>query len=419
MHLTKRFGIVAASQLPLHYLLAVKTPHSPLQFMLQASHESLNSAHRVLGKVILLFGSLHALFYLNFFVLNNLLATKLQNQQVILGLTSFTLLGVVGTSSLSAFRRWNYRAFYATHVVGSTSLPLLIYLHVPYARRYAAQCVMISVINIAMRLSCTESVTAVAEVVDGTNIICLAAQGRRLSINPGQHMYLKIRKGISAYPYLDGNPFTVASAGDSRTLLVARVLGGNTKRLQAAILSARVAAGTPVSLIVGLEGPYGHSQYLPDLSQFQHVMLFAGGIGATYTWPLWRHIRGLQKMQGVSAPSLEFHWAVRSLVDASWIESLSELATGDLANNARLHLYVTSSDKSLTSFRARVNWGGEVRFGRPDIPWLVGRSFARVKGKIAVLVCGPRTLSRQLREEVGTHVVSGRDVYWHEEEFGL
>jgi ferredoxin-NADP reductase len=420
MHLTKRFGIVAASQLPLHYLLAVKSPYSPLQFILQASHESLNAAHRVLGKVILVLLSLHALFYLNFFVLNDLLAMKLQNLQVILGLFSITLLSVVGTSALSVFRRWNYRAFYMIHVIGSTSLPIIIYFHVSYVRHYAIQAMAVSLINITTRLWCTESVPAIVKVVDGTNIISLSAKhGRRLSISPGQHMYLRVRKGVHMYPYLEGNPFTVASASGSKSVLMVRVLKGDTKRLQTAILSAPVAAGTPVSLSVGLEGPYGHSQYLPDLSQFQHIMLFAGGIGATYTWPLWTHACRLQNMPGVSAPSLEFHWAVRLLVDASWIELLDDLATGDLASKARFHLYVTSPGDSLTSMRGRITCMGEVHTGRPDVPKLVERGLVSHKGKIAILVCGPRSLSRQLRKEVGRHVVSGRDVYWHEEAFGF
>jgi hypothetical protein len=419
MHLTKRFGIVAASQLPLHYLLAVKSPYSPLQILLQASHESLNPAHRVLGKVILVFLSLHALFYLNFFLLSNLLAMKLQNQQVILGLFSITLLSVVGTSALSVFRRWNYRAFYTIHVIGSTSLPIIIYFHVPYVRPYATQCMVVSLINITIRLWGIESVPAIAKVVDGTNIISLSAKhGRRLSIAPGQHMYLRVRKGV-IYPYREGNPFTVASVSGSKTVLMVRILKGDTKRLQTTILSTPVAAGAPVSLNVGLEGPYGHSQYLPDLLQFQHVMLFAGGIGATYTWPLWKHTRRLQNMPGGSAPSLEFHWTVRSLVDASWIELLDELATGDLTSKARFHLYVTSPGDSLTSMRGRITSMGEVHAGRPDVPKLVERGLASHKGKIAILVCGPWSLSRQLRKEVGRHVVSGRDVYWHEEAFGL
>jgi hypothetical protein len=152
MHLTKRFGIVAASQLPLHYLLAVKTAYSPLQLILRSSHESLNQAHRVLGKIIIVFLSLHALFYLNFFVLNNLLAAKLQNPQVVLGLAAIALLSVLGTSSLSAFRRWSYRAFYAIHVVGSTSLPVIVFFHVPLSvRLYAVQCIVVSLLNVAMR----------------------------------------------------------------------------------------------------------------------------------------------------------------------------------------------------------------------------------------------------------------------------
>jgi NAD(P)H-flavin reductase len=408
MHLTKRFGIVAASQLPMHYLLAVK-PRSPLQMLTQSSHESLNIYHRVLGKVILIFLSLHAIFYLNFFVLNNLLSVKLQNIQVILGLVSITLLSVVGTSALSSFRRLNYALFYTIHVVGSASFPVIIYFHVPYVRPYAIQCIAISLINIAVRLWSTESVPALAKVVDGTNIVSISAKhSRRLAISPGQHMYLRFRKGVHTYP-LGGNPFTVASVRGSQIVFLLRVLQGETTRLQTTLQSAPNAAEKPVRLEIGLEGPYGHSQYLPDLSQFQHVMLFAGGIGATFTWPLWNAFTR-------NTRSLEFHWAVRSLVDASWIESLDEVM--EPTSSGKSHLYVTSGGL-LKAMQGRIARVGEVHSGRPDIPKLVESAFARHTGKIAILVCGPRSLGRQLREAVGKQIMSGRDVYWHEEAFGF
>ena len=291
MHLTKRFGIVAASQLPLHCLLAVKSACSPLpgyppslSRVTQSSPSCFRQSHpRLLVPPCIILPEL-----LRFLI--DLLAIKLQNEQVILGLFSITLLSVVGTSALSVFRRWNYRAFYTIHAIGSTSLPIIIYFHVPHVRPYATQCMVVSLINITTRLWCTESVPAIAKVVDGTNIINLTAKhGRRLSISPGQHMYLRARKGV--HTYCEGNPFTVASVSGSKTVLMVRVLKGNTKRLQTTILSAPVAAGAPVSLSVGLEGAVQPVSTSSRSVTVPACHALCGQDWATYAWPLWRQTR--------------------------------------------------------------------------------------------------------------------------------
>jgi hypothetical protein len=62
-------------------------------------------------------------------------------------LSCITLLGVLGTSALSVFRRRNYRAFYTIHATGSTILPFLVYFHVPYVRPYAIQCMVVVAFN--------------------------------------------------------------------------------------------------------------------------------------------------------------------------------------------------------------------------------------------------------------------------------
>jgi len=53
--------------------------------------------------------------------------------------------------------------------------------------------------------------------------------------------------------------------------------------------------------------------------------------------------------------------------------------------------------------------------GLPNIPKLAERGFASHRWTIAVFVCAPRSLSKELREKVSRHV-SDRDVYWHAEE---
>lgn len=57
---------------------------------------------------------------------------------------------------------------------------------------------------------------------------------------------------------------------------------------------------------------------------------------------------------------------------------------------------------------------------RPDLKNIVDEVFRYGSGeKVAVLVCGPKQMARELRMHVGSWVDKGREVFWHDESFGL
>src|ERR1700712_4809217 len=100
MHVTKRFGIIAASQFPIHYMLSMKSLYSPLAFAFQSSHEELNPWHRLSGRIIYFLLLNHACWYMNFFVRAGVLYVRLTALVVIIGITAFSLLTVIATTSL-------------------------------------------------------------------------------------------------------------------------------------------------------------------------------------------------------------------------------------------------------------------------------------------------------------------------------
>ena len=188
----------------------------------------------------------------------------------------------------------------------------------------------------------------------------------------------------------------------------------------------------PISLL--LEGPYGSAKHFPDLaSNFNRVLLVAGGVGATFTLPIYRDLlsKGKESM-------VKFVWSVKSEADAQWgIEALKEQCEGRLPET--FELYVSRKASSAGSGRRKrdesielqeregllgdeeVSLGENVRKGRPDIPAIVDEVFALSRGgeeRVAVLVCGPSGLGASVRKEVGRWVARGRDVFWHAEEFG-
>ena len=129
LHVTKRFGIVAASQLPLHYLLAAKEL-SPIQYVTRLSHEELNSYHRVLGRLIFTLLCCHALLYLNFYLQMGLLWKRIQDRDVILGLCAILSATVLFTTALVQVRHYSYRTFILFHVVIAFWILPILYFHV-------------------------------------------------------------------------------------------------------------------------------------------------------------------------------------------------------------------------------------------------------------------------------------------------
>jgi NAD(P)H-flavin reductase len=202
---------------------------------------------------------------------------------------------------------------------------------------------------------------------------------------------------------------------------------GNTRRLAA---SASITSSAP-STSIFLEGPYGHSAYLPELRDFGRILLIAGGVGATYIIPLWKHI----SLQRLVSPNFnqktQLVWAVRSVKDTVWSTELLKHLPGERFAHDELDIYVTgntptrlsSTELSEVDSTAGNELAREIGFnikqGKPDLNAIVNDTFSSFGGPIAVFVCGPEAMTRQLRDQVGRWVKIGRHVYWHAEEFGL
>ena len=187
----------------------------------------------------------------------------------------------------------------------------------------------------------------------------------------------------------------------------------------------------PVPLLI--EGPYGSAKYFPDLaSNYDRVLLVAGGVGATFTLPIYRDL--LSKGKG---SMVKFVWSVKKEADAQWgVEALKEQCEWRLPEG--FELYVSRKAVSIGSRRRNGDESIELqeREGllgeeasleenfqkeRPNVPAIVDEVFTSSRGgeeRVAVLVCGPSGLGASVRKAVGRWVAKGRDVFWHAEEFG-
>jgi predicted ferric reductase len=438
MHLTKRFGLVAASQLPFHFLLALKSPYSPLQLLLRTSHESLNQVHQVLGRVIILFLFLHAGFYLNFFIQTGFWVNRFKDWDVILGLTSISIVALIGSSAMGFVRRWNYRLFFSIHAVAPIVLLSLLYFHVHYIRVYVVEAMVVALLNIILRFRNSKAVPAELTRVPGSTLLHMSSQKSATTQGwpAGSHVYVRRTPGVLSY--LRTNPFTISTLPTDKggkIVLVARTLRGNTQRL-AQITShddSDRGKATPTTLI--LEGPYGHSTYLPDFSRFERILFVAGGIGATFILPVWRYLLEQRASNSWKYQEVKLVWSVKQAEDATWAFGSSADAMGLLNGSDERELYLTAGEifdangDTSVEMTSTVNnadilaktkeVGFSLQHGRPDLRQIVDETVSGNVGHVAVFVCGPSDLSHSLRRQVGRWVVKGRDIYWHAEEFGM
>jgi ferredoxin-NADP reductase len=456
LHLTKRFGIVAASQLPAHHLLAIKSPYSPLQLLFKSSHETLNIYHQLLGRIITFLLYLHGGFYLNFYIQKSLLASKLQEAYVLCGIAGILAFTAIGTTAFAPVRNWSYRAFYITHITLATALLPILFFHVSHIRLYIYETTIIYAANIIFRTLSSTTITSTLKPVPDTNLVEIiiplnkSNSSRLWRYGPAQHGYLSL-PGHPASRTVRSNPLTQSSIPptDGQLKFHARILNGNTSSLW-----HRSQHSTQQYL--ALEGPYGVSTHADELLRYDRVLFVAGGIGGTFIVPLYRQLLAdLSPSPGSYRRSkVDFLWVVRKLEDATWalpnvqseregfVERLRVFVTGaaeglqrrtsknvnsnhaeqggiELEERKTLLTSVHESDQSGTEEKdlGGLNWA----VGRPDLRNVLHLTFSHNRSeRIAIMVCGPKSLSQALRTEAGNYVRSeGRDVWFWEECFGL
>ncbi|KAF2029314.1 hypothetical protein EK21DRAFT_67947 [Setomelanomma holmii] len=481
LHLTKRFGQIGTSQLPVHYLLAMRASYSPVQWLTRCSHEQLKASHQILGRIVFLLFILHAAFYLNFFVLSGFLAKRIKDWDVIWGIVSIILFSVISTTALAFARRRNYRVFYVSHIAIANFIILPLWLHVSHIRIFVYQIILVEALHLVFRALRLKLYQGTIRLLPGTNLIQiripLPADNSALTWKPGQHVYLSRPWGKATTPKFyqqwlmtnKTNPFTIASipSKDKELLLVARTLNGNTKYLADLARSlAQGGSGIPMLptsggdipiLPIALEGPYGASNRLPDLSDYDKVLLVAGGVGATFIMPIYRSILELHDPTPAGT-QIRCIWAVQKLAETQWAfpdvatpenghENGEADGTGLLHGPSAVEVYVTrpsgpslqadqsvfavdddeegeaiemAENEQLLSMEEQMDKprkGMVIKSGRPNLDGIVNEVFSKGM-RTAVICCGPKRLTEDLKKSVEVWVKKRHDVFWYDETFG-
>ncbi|EQL02741.1 Ferric reductase, NAD binding protein [Ophiocordyceps sinensis CO18] len=441
LHLTKRFGAVAVSQLPIQFLLALKALN-PFALAFKSSHEDVNRYHRVLGRIIYFLLVLHVLFYDYFFFVAAIWLKRFFAPVVFCGVVAAMGFNALTATSLPRVRRYSYRLFFTVHVASAILIPILIFFHAPSARIYLVEALVILFLDLGVRKTTTVTAPSVVEMIPGTNLVKVssALPLRRLtSMNtvPGSHIYLSVptssrinaKAGIFDLLY---NPFTVASVDEDRGSinLVARIRNGPMT-----LLLSQFAASSPAEdreIPLAIEGPYGTmGKNFHDLLGWgaARVLLVAGGVGATFALPVYRAIH-----HELPSANVQLIWAIRNAGDATWAVSSGDdrsmldddnvhiFLTGDMnvADGSESHLPSGGAGAVEMDALSRGSAGAASRNRRrPDLGKIVDGTFRQgLEEPVAVLVCGPAEMAREVRRHVRPWVMRGRKVWWHSESFG-
>ncbi|KAJ4388112.1 hypothetical protein N0V93_008717 [Gnomoniopsis smithogilvyi] len=435
LHVTKRVGIIGISQLPLQYLLSLKSLN-PIAFVLRSSHEEINRFHRALGRIIYLLLSVHAVLYLNFFIQKGILISKLTSSRAVqTGIIGVLCFNFLGATALKAIRTYSYRIFFITHLTVALVIPPLIWFHAKSAKIFVVEALVVFLIDIVSRKLDTVTSEATFESIPGSSLVKVTTSVpfhkiQRFRKAPGSHIYLQI-PGISrlsqdpvSKEYLVHeflfNPFTVASVDDENgeISLVARHQNGPTTSTLKQLAAEATTDGTR-HMSLAIEGPYGAVSYYPELTsgEYDRVLLVSGGVGATFTVPLYRALTS-----GNSTVKVQLVWAVGNSSDAVWAKDKDGKL---LADDEDVQLFVTGTKQALdpqgeSMELSTIPESQEPKYARtrPDLRKIVDDVFrAGQEERIAVLFCGPTKMGHDLRRYVGVWVKKGRVVFWHSESF--
>lgn len=414
---------------------------NPVAFVFKSSHEHINRYHRVLGVIVYGLLLLHAGLYLTFFVKKSLLLEKLTTSRAVitgmLGIWSFTFLSA---TALRVIRSYSYRIFFITHLTVAMIIPPLIWFHAKSARIFLVEALLVFLADIISRKIDTVTSMSTLESIPGTSLVKITTsipvkKANRFRSHPGSHIYLQVPAGSrpSTSPVSTGylvheflfNPFTVADVDEATgdITFICRHFGGpmTSTLKQLAIKNSRQGAA---QVPLAIEGPYGVPSYYPKLSggEFDRILLVAGGVGATFTVPLYRAL-----VNDNPSTKVQLVWAVRSTGDVGWVLAGKEGKA--IADNENVQIFVTGASSNEDSQEAdgenvelkTIKHDQEIKHQhtRPNVKKIVDELFQHGHDeRVAVLFCGPTEMGRDLRRHVGVWVRKGRVVFWHSESFG-
>ncbi|KAL4883924.1 ferric reductase NAD binding domain-containing protein [Aspergillus karnatakaensis] len=537
-----RTGFITIAQLPLLFLLSGRT--NILSLLTGTPYTTLLFYHRWCARTLWLTATFHMGFFFRSWARYNYILYQLKNEfYPKRGFAAWILLSAIVVFSARPVRRVSYEVFVLGHLVLFVGFLVALWLH---ATEEVKGWIWVSVglvvfdrvvryvwgayVNLAVFHRRKKEGHALwmhqasFEALPG-GVTRVSIVDPRVRWKVGQSMFLTCH----AIAPLQSHPFTISSMpDDGRMEFLIRAEKGGTRRFlryaskhvgnsglgEVGGAGAGVVASGGKPRTVFLEGPYGSHR---PLSQFDSVVLIAGGMGATFTVPLlrdlvarWKDEHAKEGLQRTVTKRIRFIWVTRSRVHLSWfgdhinsaLETVEECrhAAPDTVREMGMSVYITGGEaeqtqaqpseayppdatpsnidshnhekleqdisslhsttstsielktypnpptttgqkqhrrKETTDTEASVYQGPElvqplhsstlgIHPGRPQVRPLIRQVLEKAEGESAVVICGPASLSDEVRRSVvylsderAVHKGTGaQGIYLHVEGFG-
>ncbi len=291
---------MAASNIALVTFLALK--NTPLAFLTAYSYERLNNLHQVAGYCTITFTLLHAVVFTTELSYQDSLTDLVLEDANIMGIVAgCAMITILATALI--LRKGAYELFYVAHVSLFLLILIAVGMHRPditlktvFIIIFAASIWVSDRIIRFARLTWRAVGTHACVTPLARGAIRIVVRGSLRRAVPGSHVFLWIPKIRLA----EAHPFTIVSAAPLE--LVVSAHDGFTKDL------FLYASKHPDAVLrASIDGPYGT---LPNFAGFDHIILIAGGSGASFTFGV---ASGLVKKFANAAkkPVVRFIWVVR------------------------------------------------------------------------------------------------------------
>ncbi|KAJ6084266.1 hypothetical protein N7486_011066 [Penicillium sp. IBT 16267x] len=462
-----RAGWLAVAQLPLIVLLTGK--HNLIGLITGVSYERLNVLHRWVARGLLLLATFHVAFlasgWSRFPGLQSL--EWATDEAFRSGVATYAILVWMNISTITPLRHLWYELFVIQHIITYFGLIIAVAYHIPGSAKYARVYIFVAVaLYLVERLvyltrfvfnnSGHSKVTL--EPLEG-NVTKVSVSSRRIKAwPPGSHVMISVPR----FGLVQSHPATVMSIPSSHNgdmVLLLRAYKGFTKRIYEAdrtnpymtSLDGSVQEKQPRNQLTKymalINGPYGASH--AEFAHFDTVLLIAGATGVTFAMSVLLDVahRAASAAEGNGKPLLvrkvTLVWMVRNSAWVEWITEELQMAARDLEKAGILfaiQVFVTNrddSDATLTNSPAlsprilakdaektpqqttnRHILGLSIKPGRPMWNNLFQDALSGARGESAVAVCGPLSLSTEVRRKiVALNSDASSRVYLHVESF--
>ncbi|KAH9808959.1 hypothetical protein DFH28DRAFT_599657 [Melampsora americana] len=424
----KRPGWVAATLLPLVYILAMK--NTPLG-LLGKGYECVNYIHRFISRLLIIAVLVHAFSYFHLKLSSG--GRILFGPTVVSGAVALLAFLIILISSFKPIRSRFYQTFVVLHVLSYLTVLVALVLHVKVLIPYVAVAVAALVIDLGQ-------VYLLKTRLRSASLTTLPGQVTKVEVNQlgdgwhaGQHVYLRVMKGASAF---QKHPFTIANAPAStsstphnnKLILIAKATGDYTKAIYSIGLATQITLPTQFEKVpesdkylesfplenisnipVAIEGPYG-SLYT-DMSQYETVLFVAGGSGFSWCMANIEETVG-QVVRGEAITRTMFIiWTVRDIDMAQpFSKTLNDTIEAGLGAGLEVifNIHLTTQSTSIVLpptfhsklVQSRVDLTSLIQtvLERTDIT-LQGRGDTVGNG-IGIGICGPRQLVTAMRNAV-------------------